>query len=82
MADRSKDVGMALTEIRTVLSRAQTARRTLNSAIINIEGREYAWIDGQHVIVDPGHRDPDADEMIEVLDAFIAAAQKWQRKGR
>lgn len=80
--DRSRDVGMALTEIRTVLSRAETARRTLNSAIINCDGRKWEWIDGEHVMTNPGRRDPDAEEMIAVLDEFIAAAGKWRRKGR
>lgn len=80
--DRSRDVGLALTEIRTVLSRARNARETLLSRRMEWEGRKWEWIDGEHVMVNPGQPDPDIPDMVEVLDNFIAAAERWERKGR
>lgn len=80
--NRHKDIGASLTEIRTVLSRAKTARENILGPYADQDGRKWEWIDGEYVMTNPGQRDPDADEMIKVLDTFIADAEKWQRKGR
>lgn len=71
-ADRGRETGVALTEIRTVLSRAETARST----ILNIdESRVFPK-------AYPSMFDPDRDEMVQALDDFIAAAGRWARTGR
>jgi hypothetical protein len=93
--DRRDDTGRALTEIRTVLSRAKTARST----ILNYpESTPGDWVpDGEPLEFPSGRThqplrfeesgpaefDPERDEMIQALDAFIALADRWKgRKAR
>ena len=78
---RHRDVGMALTEMRTVLSRAKTARDNILDPTRREEIR-FGMVNGVWSVIDPGHPDPDQDEMIAALDTFIAAAERWERRGR
>lgn len=90
MTDRGRDVSNELTEIRTVLSRAEDARRTLwryQAGEIGSreghwgpdpEGSRYAkWFDDG-----PYRQDPDVAEMIDALDDVIYRLERWRRTGR
>jgi hypothetical protein len=91
---RGTETSRALTEIRTVLSRAETAKSTLllwpesepghyeetGEVRIDPRGREYRPT--RFVSDGPAQFDPDRDEMIAALDVFITAASKWARTGR
>ena len=86
-ADRGRDVSAELTEVRTVLSRAEDARRTLwLYQQGEIGGRRGHWnYDVQPAVwVDDGpyQQDPDVAEMIEALDETILRLQRWRRTGR
>lgn len=96
-ADRGRETSGSLIEIRTVLSRAETARvviaRRMESArgfrretgeILDVEigGRVQHIRQTEWVETEPAAFDPDREEMLAALDAFIAAAQKWKRTGR
>jgi hypothetical protein len=80
--NRRDDTSAALTEIRTVRSRAQ-------SAIEKLQGREGmsemrilpAAMDenGYHAPETEYFRDPDADEMEAVLTEFIEKTARWAR---
>lgn len=66
MADRGRDTSYALTEARTVLSRAQSAIRRLE------------WSEQYH----PDEIDPDHWEMKEALLVVTDLLDPWRRTGR
>jgi hypothetical protein len=84
--DRSTESSAALTEVRTVLSRAETA-------LVELE-RERAWGsrplpewrlrggdlgehgDGMY------HADPDIDDMIDALNETVKRLDKYRRTGK
>lgn len=70
-ADRGHDVSWELSEVRTVLSRAENARDS-------IRARPDSWM------VTSGHEttDPDRDDMLAALDEVIAKLARWRRTGR
>jgi hypothetical protein len=76
LRDRSTETSYALTEVRTVLSRAETAR-------LNLDGpTEYALQpDGRR---DYGTRtdDEDAALMRAALDQVVELLEPWRRTGR
>lgn len=86
MTDRKGDTSNALTEIRTVRSRAQSAIDKINLSFLDgrIERRPVGptWQDGEYV---PGYeefyRDEDADEMVALLEDFVKKTERFA-KGR
>lgn len=75
MADRNKETSRALTEVRTVLSRAQTALETLD------EGPSE-WVtdhdeNGRYI---GSHRecDPEQTEMIDALRFVVVTLSRWR----
>jgi hypothetical protein len=78
--------GPALTEVRTVLSRARTARNTIVDATYYGNYLQPRWDQdlGKFVHDLPPHGDhsfghPDAVEMVEALDITIEVLKKWQK---
>lgn len=72
--ERGTETSRSLTEIRTVLSRAQTARFEIargNQAGYDYERDVPLW-----------EPDEDQAEMLAALDAFIGSANRWARRGR
>lgn len=72
--ERGTETSRSLTEIRTVLSRAQTAYHDIargNQAGFDYERDVPLW-----------EPDEDQAEMLAALDAFIASASHWARRGR
>jgi len=85
-ADRRKDTSEALTEIRTVHSRAWSAldRLAMNNGLSETRRIEASYDeDGEYVPPSiENYRDPDADEMVAALEAFVAATAKWANRKR
>lgn len=80
---RGRESGEALTEIRTVLSRAESALGRIGPP-----GTETEWLarqSGVPVTYDERkagrHEDPDADRMRTALTAVIAALEMWRKTG-
>lgn len=85
MSDRRRDVGEALTEIRTVRSRAQSAIDRIEFNDGKVEYRRLPASmdeDGYVPVRTERFRDPDADEMVRLLEDFITASAKFARRGR
>lgn len=93
MTDRSRDVSFALTEVRTVLSRAETALDALlwNSYQGNLQ--KYEWVrfegkpspaGGEYVLIDelqePG--DPDAEAMYYAMERVVHELARWRKAGK
>lgn len=72
MSDRRKDVSDALTEVRTVLSRARSARSRIEWVRTRAtEGDDW---ERSHYTVDP-----DTDEMLAALQTVMETLERWQR---
>lgn len=91
--DRSREAGEALTEIRTVLSRAETALKTLTGQIPLERHRQPkppptvgGMVDAGEPPVDDAHPrpfdDPDLTIMLDTLRQVIALLAPWRRAGR
>lgn len=84
MTDRRDQVSAALTEIRTVRSRAESARAALAENDGKSETRwEPAGMD-DYGYVPPSQtsfRDPDADEIDRLLAEFIEKTAKFAGRG-
>lgn len=87
MSERKNDTSEALTEIRTVRSRAESAleRIALNDG--KVERRRIPASmdeDGYVPATDVRFRDPDADEMVALLAEFVEKTTKFagRRKRR
>jgi hypothetical protein len=94
MSNRGRETSRALTEIRTVLGRARNARETIATVpeakpgdwVFDVpathphSGKEF--MAGRFVPTGPAEFDPDQAAMLAALDAFIAAAARWERTGR
>lgn len=81
MSDRSRDVSNALTEIRTVRSRAQAAVETLAG---DLETHRIPAILDEEGYLPPHeepYRDPDADEMVALLTEFIEKTARFAKAG-
>lgn len=78
MTDRGNETSRALTEVRTVLSRAETALDALSSGPMEYvtehdeEGRYVGY-----------HREPDPEQeaMVDALRVAVAALTPWRRAG-
>lgn len=66
---RGNDVSRELTEVRTVASRAQHAVSRLKIMKTGL------WHTSEN-------RDPDIDEMLEVLEQVVQDLRKWSKTGR
>lgn len=75
--DRGRDVSRELTEVRTVLSRAQTALNTLDH-FVGV-GHHWGWKDRQHIELP---LDEDIDEMRNALSETVRALARWERTGK
>jgi hypothetical protein len=85
VSDRGRDVGDELTEVRTVLSRAETALMTLR----RYRDREITKYRVRTADDPPGRewvddRTPDVDvhEMIAALNKTVALLGPWRRTGK
>lgn len=92
MTDRSRDVSDALTEVRTVLRRAESAMDRLiylsyrgNQGTLRHTGRSYndplpQWeYDGPPTGEEP---DPDTEDMYLALERVIHELDRWRRAGK
>ncbi|MET8278379.1 hypothetical protein [Micromonospora sp. NPDC005174] len=81
MTSRGRDASKALTEVRTVLSRAETARARLDQPTeyqLCDEPRDKDDIDFAKPKVD----DPDAQAMRDALDQAIGLLDRWRKTGK
>lgn len=84
-ADRGRDSGEALTSVRTVLSRAETALEELGP-----DGAKREWPpktgdreqDDYSVRLAGKFEDPDATAMREALRTVVAVLSPWRKTGR
>jgi hypothetical protein len=72
--DRGRDVSQELTEVRTVLSRAETAIQNLHHMQAN------------HIEFDPRYGgnqgfDPDVDDMLSALNVCVELLNRWRKTG-
>lgn len=82
--DRGRHAGTALTEVRTVLSRAQTALQRLE------DHSPLEWppltgnpvLDGYRTRADGRFDDPDLDDMIQILKITVGMLKRWERTGK
>ncbi len=80
---RGRESGEALTEIRTVLSRAESALERIGP-----EGTETEWL-GRQARTHPAydelkagqHEDPDANQMRAALQRVIDELEPWRKTG-
>lgn len=92
LADRSNETSDALVEVRTVLSRAVTARDTIVQRSYNgnvvwdqawwdyeYPGQEMSWPSMFHgPLGNPP--DPDSEAMYDALTVVIEQLERWQKK--
>lgn len=75
VSDRGRDVSQELTEVRTVLSRAESAVKS----ILRMREHPFTYPDGRY----GGNRgyDPDGQEMIDRLKQVIELLEPWRKTG-
>ncbi|MCX5070804.1 hypothetical protein OOJ91_33710 [Micromonospora lupini] len=75
---RGLEATRALTQVRTVLSRAETARKILDGPTEYHTSDDAGGID-----FDRGkYEDPDAAEMRAALDQVVELLSRWRKTGR
>jgi hypothetical protein len=91
---RGRDTSSALTEIRTVLGRAESARSRIihwpesqpghyvETGEVRIDGAGREYRPTEFVASGPPAFDPDRDEMVAALDEIIEKLSRWARTGR
>lgn len=72
---RGTDTSYALTEVRTILSRAETSLAYLHRDKAN-DGQAFGWRSGTY------ETDPEIDQMIEALGEVVRILDRWRRTGR
>lgn len=79
--DPNKDVSGPLTEVRTVLSRAETALETLvtGGTVLRWDGKQQ-WTNGQWDRGTPIDH-PDGDEMVAALRQAVVLLSPWRKTG-
>lgn len=84
MSDRGRDVSEELSEVRTVLGRAESALSSLRGyRAMETAHKYYVTEEGWGATrVVPYEHDPDTDEMIERLDEVVTLLSPWRRTGR
>lgn len=84
MSDRGRDTSRELTEIRTVLGRAETALATLR----NLKTAQTTWgsvktDQGYYISAEvPYAPDPDIDSMIDILTVLTKDLARWRKTGK
>lgn len=80
MRDRGRETSNALVEVRTVLSRAETALYELDRGAYatHENGRAVMDSNGGYILV----ADEDYDEMRAALEHVVEALEWWRRTGR
>lgn len=79
MSERRNETSRALSEVRTVLSRAQTALETLERGPSEYHGEYVAKADGNgREWVTTRFEDPEQAEMIEALRTAVVALDRWR----
>lgn len=76
--DRGRDTSNELTEVRTVLSRAETALNRL----FNLPDEGAFWNHKTCSYEKRWVRDPDREEMIDALSRVCDELVQWTRTGR
>jgi hypothetical protein len=76
LPSRGNDVSEELTEVRTVLKRAETALQNIRDARAGATSRAWSRYP------QPFNHDPDTDEMILVLEQAVQGLAKWRKTGR
>ena len=81
VADRGRDTGIALSEVRTVLGRARTALGVLE---YDERGTEWDTTRDERgfLVSERKYKDPDHDAMVAALRQTVAALERWERTGR
>lgn len=80
--DMGRETSNFLVEIRTVLSRAETARRDIGENPVFLLGPTYGMKDGKYQYLDPPRiPHPGADVAIKALDDLIKALKPFERTG-
>lgn len=81
---RGREVTNALTEIRTVLSRAETALAVLDCGPSEWrqDGFEEPNAAGYRTPIHVREADPDQDEMVDALREVVVLLARWRRTGR
>ena len=88
---RGRDVSDELTEVRTVLSRAETAlrsihhlRKVVTHLVVNgtAEARRYGIVDKPGIHRVDYRQDPDVEEMERALEATVNMLDRWRKTGR
>jgi hypothetical protein len=77
--ERGRDVSQELTEVRTVLSRAESAKAKIESYRAN--PRITGVSEDDHRYGGNEGFDPDGAEMIQDLDRVICFLDKWRKTG-
>jgi hypothetical protein len=72
-SDRSDESTFELTEVRTVLSRAHTAAKTIRQRRAWRSEPDHGWL---------GSDDPDQEDMLAELDAVVKRLERWKGKGQ
>lgn len=80
MTDRGNETSRALTEVRTVLSRAETAADMLAAGPSEYSGEYVDREDGSgKKWVAHRYEDPEQEEMLEALQKAVALLSPWRR---
>lgn len=79
--DPHRTVSAALTEVRTLLRRAQTAIRLIeDDPLIRVTEGEWDYsVQPARYVPPETIPHPDADEMIEVLKETVEKLKRWER---
>jgi len=87
-ADRGRDTSRSLTDVRTVLSRAETALADLtrrsyhpNMPATRWDREADRWVETGE-LVGGDQDDPDIEEMCAALEQAVSLLDKWRRTGR
>ena len=79
MVDRGRETSNALTEVRTVLSRAETA---LDYIVHGPTEGHTEYDENHHYVGFHREFDPDHEEMEEALRQCVMLLSRWRRTGR
>lgn len=85
MSDRGRESSVELTEVRTVLGRAETALITLRGAKTrtSIHGYGKDDVSGRIMLRQfPYAPDPDLDGMIQAMENIVRALSPWKKTGK
>jgi len=85
--ERGQDTSSELTEVRTVLSRAENALETVERRIVRGDYRTdwgHGYCEDRQTCTDEAHwhrTDPDAQDMAEALANVVRLLDRWRRTG-